>query len=649
MTTNFNAGDLEDCFQKLAAVLFSNEREIEVIYYRADDEPLTDIGKMFGVSRERIRQIELKAVRIFAEHQLQVEKIIHCLRELNGKKSILKLNEVTNFLDEDDAKIIFFLADRADLNYTDFQFDKKLNAFIFNVGDELDEDEISKSLPTLMLDKAFETAVKNLAQEKNSAVEVVRAKLLEIYKQAGKAFYRGMLSFTLKCKFILKEYFPDGYKIGDKAYYSRFMSVIQEVFDDKTIYTQRNVDAKIGIVGVLCARGKHIHPDFVHVPQEIVSLVKDFIDNSERTAIFYKEIFEALKEHFVGTQITNHYFLQGVIKLYKLPYTLRKDYLTKSDEINMANEFTKFVAERGEVSLKDVKAHFISFKSVNINFLLPRCPEVIRINDGVFVHTSQLNLQEEDFKTIKKFLKENCSTPVNSRVLFKLFSKQFADFMARNKIQNHGRLFGILRYMFRDDFNFSRPYIASTDFKDVNHKKVLLQLLDGKDKITIKELSTIFEENGFNYTRQKSYLYDILHPEFIYVDEDTLGRVESIGITNEVISAVVKSIQSAIERNGGWQTAQAFDDYANLPQLKISWNSFLLESVASLSEHAPCKLKSPHTPKAFSPAIFVSEEFAEDDFQSFMLKVLIAEHTKQPVRDEEEIFNYLKAQGLCKA
>lgn len=33
---NFSVGDLEDSFQKMAAVLFRNEREIEVIYYRAD-------------------------------------------------------------------------------------------------------------------------------------------------------------------------------------------------------------------------------------------------------------------------------------------------------------------------------------------------------------------------------------------------------------------------------------------------------------------------------------------------------------------------------------------------------------------------------------------------------------------------------------
>ena len=640
MTTDFRKEDLKDYFEKLAEVLFHKERDLKAVYYRAEDKSLSEVGNIICASREKIRQTELRAAKALSEHQTEVKNLIYCIQALNGNKSLIKLDEAIKFLGEN-AKIIFYLADKGSFNNEEFHFDKELQAFVFNTGGELDLDELTENLPELMTEATFEATVKDLAHEKNSPAELVRATLLKVYKQTGKMFYRGKLMFAHKCDYILKEYFPDGYKVGDAATYSRFISILQDIFGNKVLPTQRNVDAKMGVIGVLCARGKHIHPDFVHVPPEIIARVKDFIDSSKRTAIFYKEIFEALKEHFIGTQITNHYFLQGVIRLYKLPYTLRKDYLTKSDEINVDKEFADFVAERGEVSNQELRENFISFQNVNINFLIKRCPEVIRIGDGLFMHSSRLSLREDDLDAIKDFLQEVCLEPVHLRVLFELFKENFPDFMTRNKIQTPVKLFGVLRYMFSDEFTFSQPYISTADAKEVNHKKVLLRLLEGTDEITKDELI-----HKMDYVPQ-GYLFELLRPEFIRAGEKIFRRAEAIGITDEVISAVGEVIQAAIERNGGWQTAQAFKDYDSLPQLKIPWNSFLLEEVASLADNAPYKIRNPHTPKIFSAAVFVSKEFTEDDFESFLLKVLIAEHMKQPVRTEEEIFSALKTQGLA--
>lgn len=218
--------------------------------------------------------------------------------------------------------------------------------------------------------------------------------------------------------------------------------------------------------------------------------------------------------------------------------------------------------------------------------------------------------------------------------------------MTRNDIQSHNKLFGVLQYMFGDDFNFSRPYISTADIKDINNKKFLLHLLANTEEIAIEDLVAVCEENGIHYVA-RTYLIDSLRPDFVRVDEFNLMRPESIGVTDEIISVVVENLQSAIKRNGGWQAAQTFEDYEWLPQLETSWNSFLLESVASLADNAPYRLKIPSTSASFSSTIFLSEEFAEDDFQSFLTKILLAEHVKEPFRSEKEIFNWLKKQGLC--
>ena len=385
--------DVRLAAKKLLTNLFENERGFEIVRRRAEGATLEQVGKEFGVTRERIRQIEAKPARKFRHPKNGAKKIFYFIHALTNADMILTLNDAKNFLDDKDAEMIWFFVIKAlkdgenlgtkKFNYDKesdteiFNYDKESNAFVFHHGAVLDEDMLIKNLPPdIMEETSFEETIINLANEKNCSVDLIKVKLSKIYGRSGKFFHRERLTLKFKCEYILKGRFPNGYKIGDETNYSRFIRYLQEIFDEKATLTQRALDALISRIGFLCDRGKYVHPDFVDIPPEIIERVENFIDASGRTAIFYKEIFETLKDFFVDTQITNHYFLQGAIKLYNLPYTLRKDYLTKSDEIDMGKEFDNFVAERGEVSAQEIKENFVSFKDFNIAFLVGRCPEM---------------------------------------------------------------------------------------------------------------------------------------------------------------------------------------------------------------------------------------------------------------------------------
>ena len=623
-----------------------SRRDIEIIRLRAQGKRLEQIGRILNLTRERVRQIESKYVDAFNSSRLEVKKLLNFLYALANGKSVLTLGEAKLFIDDEDAEIIWFLSAKTKLSTDIFTFDKEMRTFVFYEKIELDDKELLGRLPEIVEVETYDELLENLAQEKNCPVDLLKNTLARYYDCTGKIFHRIPLTGMLKFGYILKKYFPTGYRIGNENFYSRFMNYRKELFDDDSLIIQRNVDATVARNSVLCDRGKYIHPDFVNVPPEIMQRIKNFVDASDRTALFYKEIFEALKNIFIGTQITNPYFMQGAIRFYKLPYILRKDYLTKSEDMNMGKEFELFVEEHGEVTAQEIKAHFNFFRQNSIEFLIKRSPEVIRIGEGYFMHSSLLNVQDEDFEPMEEFLNQNCRKPTSSRVLFGAFRKQFADFMKRNRIQNHDKLFGILQYMFHDEFNFSRPYISTEDITAINARKILLQNLAERDEVKISELVKISDDCGVNYT-QKNYLIECLFPDFIRVDESILRRPESVGVTEEIISEVVEKMGEAIEHNGGWQSVKTFANYDELPQLEIAWSDFLLENVASLAGDSIHKLKMSSTYGNFSLAIFVSEEFAEDDFASFVKKVLIAEHQKTPFRTDEEIFNRLNELGLC--
>ena len=629
--------DLRKYAKKIIQSTFAKPREFDIICWRVKGVTLLETGKNFGLTRERVRQIEISWFNKFLTKSLELKKIFQFLLAFADKKFTLTIDDMKKFIDPFDASVLWYVAPKTDF----ITFDKEMNALIFHDGNDFDEEQLVKD------EKTFNATIEKLAAEKNLPAGLMKVKLAKFFKHSGNFFYRNSLQVTFKFSYILKEKFPDGYKIADRNFYSQFMYYMKELFDDDTPYTPHNIDATLARTSVLCGRGKYIHPDFLNVPPEIMERVKDFIDASDRTSISFKELFLSLKDIFVGTQITNQYFLQGAIRFYKLPYTLRKDYLSKSDENDMSKEFDDFIKKRGKVSIKEIRKHFIAFKNFNIVFLMNNCPDVMRIEEGIYMHASLLNVQEGECEPLKKFLLKKCSKPVHSRLLFDLFLKEFPDFMTRNEIDNHEKLFGVLNHLFKDKFRFLRQYVSIRNVTEDSNRKILLEMLSDKNEVDLSDLIEVCEERHINYGSML-YLIKLLSPEFIRVSKMILKRPEFLGVTDEIISAVVEVTDAAIERNGGWQPAKTFNDYDKLPKLESDWNSFLLESVLSLAEEPIYKIKTTCTKTMdFATIIFVSKEFADDDFKSFVTKILIAEHKKKPFGSEKEILTWLKSEGLC--
>lgn len=644
--------DLNTVVEKFFWKIFYKERELDVISDRADNKTLGSIGKKFGLTRERVRQIESTVTKRFEKSCfIYRHNIFCCVYAMNDGKKIITFDDLKKFIAADYAKILWYLAKKINLVEKFFIYSEEMKAIIFNGGANLqsfDITEFKNYLPAEIVEEnIFLDAVENFANEKSYPVEFVKCRLKSIYKHTGKFFHDTRITVSFKCSYILKVCFQSGYKIDDETDFNKFSRYLKEFFNDEEPLTQRAVDAKIGVLGVLCGRGKYIHPDSINVPRKILDDIENFIENSERNVLPFKEIFKALKNKFVGTQITNPYILQGIIKFYRLPYELRRDYLVKSGGTDIAEEFNSFVKAQGEVTSQEIKREFISFDDHNISFILPRCPEVIQIGSGLFMHSAQLNLQAKDFIELEKFLHEICANnPVNSRQILNLFYERFFDFLSRNKIDDHEKLFGVLKYMFHDKFNFSRPYIAVENIKNLSHKKVLLRYLDGIDSIDIEDLLNVCNENKIGYLAT-SMLIENLRPEFIRVDEFNLKRPQTIGITDEIISEVCTEVKKSILINGGWLTAKNFDSYEWLPQLEIQWTDFLLESIIALAAEKISVIKLQWSRSNSSNAVFVSEDFADCDYKSFMLKILRDEDNRQPFQNQQEILSWLKDKGLC--
>ena len=200
--------------------------------------------------------------------------------------------------------------------------------------------------------------------------------------------------------------------------------------------------------------------------------------------------------------------------------------------------------------------------------------------------------------------------------------------------------------MFREEFSFSRPYIAKLGASDISNRSVILQHIEDYDSIEIEELIDICDENGIHYVAP-AYLCQMIAPDFIRVNRTTLMRRELTGITDEVIEQANSIIHDLLEVNG-YVVASKVNDYLWYPQIDVDWNEFLLENLIVQSK----KINVVYMfgdPLRHPNAIYVAEEFSKDTFDSFLIKVLTEEVHKGSFTSKVEMRDWLREEGMIEA
>ena len=614
---------------------------------------LEEIGSRFGNTRERVRQLEKKCFdRLNGLFLSQKYNVVLLVAALNNDDGFLYYDEIKSYL----GHITDYVWETAK-RYNDqsgYYFSNYLNALVLktlkydeSVQKEVDNQvaELIKNLPPVMLIIDKEAILSQFAKDLNISYEVLDNAFESEYGITGKFYNKRKINIGYMVDFVLKQCFPSGFKIADSFESNRFRNYMKDWFGDNVSQmTDRALDAKVGEVGVLCDRGKYIHPDYVSVDKEILDIIYDYIESSSRLVLPYGEIFENLKDVLVGAGISNRYYLQGVIKKYGCKYTADRDTIRKDSSVSLVDEFEQFVEERGIVHKSEIISEFTSINDQTLGLLIGRSKNVLNIDKGYYIHASQFDIKPEDYEPLRVILNRECKDiPVSIRKLDEAIQIDVPDFYYRNEFNDINKLFAALNYMFREEFSFSRPYIGKLGLKDITNRSVILQHIKDYDIIDINELIDICEENKILYP-SVSYLCQSLAPDYIRKDSNSLIKYELTGINNEIIDAAVAMVAQKLE----------FQDYVSggkvtgfiwLPQIDIDWNVYVLESIILLSKKINVVYMT-GDPLKHPNAIYVSEKYKNDNIDSFLIKVLTDEVRRGSFMSKIEMRDWLKEEGL---
>ena len=633
-----------------------SERTRSIFFMRAEGKTLEEIGKAYNVSRERIRQIEKKTFKSFwwQYHHQDYDVVMLTYAILEGKDTISfkDLQEIIG-----DFSIILWNCLKHDPKHGNYYYSKMMDMIIIrhehvrNINDNSLlrlKQKFQEEIPSFFEISQKEEILSKFIQ-KNSPSSVASKALVErlfenSYKKSGSFYYKGRITVTYMCEYILKNRFQSGFKIADDYEADRFREYMKEIFGNTSTITNRALDAVISKVGILCDRGKYIHPDFIQIEHRIIDAINRYIERSDRVVFPYGEIYEELQDLLLGTQITNRYLLQGALKKYGCAYRTDRDNIKKNESATFVDELDAFVEEYGVVHKSQIFDEFKSLGEAGLGQVVARSSNVFNIDQGYYIHVSQFDIHPEDYESIRKYLQEACrDVPITIAAIYNDGISRFPDFISRNDFDDSNRLFAALQYMFQTEFKFSRPYIGKLDEESITSKSVLLQYLEEYDSIEIEELVDICDENSIHYT-SINYLVQNLMPEYIRVGISTVMKKELTGISDDVVDSTVETIQEMIDTNEYIASAK-INDFLWFPQIDIDWNEFLLENIIALSHKIQIIYRSGNQ-SGHANAIYVSDEYKNDNFESFLIKLLNREVQKGSFTSKNDMTEWLKEEGL---
>ena len=622
-----------------------NSRTLDVFAMRNNGKTLEEIGQELGVTRERVRQIEMKTHktfwRVYNRQQYDLIMLVYSLRNGDG---VIYFDELAEILG-DFAHMLWSCAKK--MPESDFYYyEKELKAIVVKGDSHIKKnDDLIKRinsaiamLPGIIHSTELDTTISEIATQFSVPEETIRNYAEKRYKQDGRFYHDCRLTVPFMCSYVLKERFATGFKIADEYEGNRFRGFLKEFFGDsaKNI-TNRALDAKVGEIGCLCDRGKYIHPDYLTIEQSLIDAINDYVEQSSRNAIPFGEVYEALKHLFVGTQISNRYALQGALKKYGCRYQTTRDLIRKKDSVTMATELNDFVMERGRVHLSDILAEFLTLSELTLPQVVARCPGVLYEENGYYFHDSLLDISQEDYEEIRPFLTKICETvPIHSKVLFDECGVRFDEFMLRNEIDSANKLFSILSYMFSDELSFSRPYVAKENANVASVRRILLQLLEDYDTLSIDEILDICNDNNISYNSVTSHI-QWLAPEWLKVDSETVVKRDYTGVTDDTIEEVVSIIDEMLE-SSGYVIASSVEDFIWFPEIDIDWSSHLVECIMKATKKIRC-IPYPFNRHGKPSTIYVSDKYKECSYESFIVSILAGElhrgifSTKEDMRD----------------
>ena len=314
------------------------------------------------------------------------------------------------------------------------------------------------------------------------------------------------------------------------------------------------------------------------MPRELANKICDYIENSENTIFLTNTLFSVFEDELMSVGIDIKYFLQGVLhELFADKFVFRRDYISKDvDVTSVYSAVVDFIKKSNfPVSKAQIQEAFPGITEIVINFSVGD-PYVLNYF-GEYLHASKLNILDNEkaylFNVLNDLLADGEAH--HGRDIYEIISRQKPEILTRNAAMYPFSAFSILEFLFRDKFQFSRPYVANNGVEIGRPGERLHDLIYSSDKFTVSEISEFSRDNRFQIYSLLEYVNGC-NDEFLLIDNDTMMRISQTGIDESVALQVEGVIADSISET---TPIKNLTIWADLPAIKVPWTEWLIYSI----------------------------------------------------------------------
>lgn len=573
---SFCSYDLASEVQRLFDTVYSSERVRTVIEGRANHQTLNELGGQLGITRERVRQIELKAKSVFARYQARNKIMSKLWAEQNGQ-IIVTLEDVELISGEHADALIYLLKEAKGSNYT---YDDRIDAFLFGDTDLSSRiQDYIDTLPDVIFKKDILEILTTAQEDYDLDNAYVEKALLDSYSITGDVYHRSRLTLATIYDIVLRKYYSSGIHIYDETEMEGFRQHIYADYGRINLpNSNRAIAARISSICILSGRGVYIPKKDGLISDGLAVRILSFIIENDSPIVFIGNIFSVFEDELKSEGIDNRYYLQGILhELYCDRLYFRRDYVSKDKGLtSFYSSIVSFIRDSDyPVKKNELKMRFKGVTDIVIS-LATSDIDILNFF-GEYLHGSKLIVRETEKEFLSSYLSSVLADgePHHIKDVYAEIINARPELFSRNAVLASYSAFSVLEYLFRDQYQFSRPYIALNGVEIGRSSERLHELLYSMDRFSISTIKEFAAENHMQINVLIDYI-DSINDKYLMVDSENVASIEEIGIDDSIAHKIETIICEEIDGSSAIRNLTCIQRF---PSIKMQWNEWLIYSV----------------------------------------------------------------------
>ncbi len=569
--------DLRQEFDAFLQKIYKHSDKYDyVISLRAEKKTLEEIGNMLGVTRERVRQIEAKLLEPFKKWETRHKFVRRLSADLDGK-TIIEEIDIEEFFGKDKGKTLLYLLQKTDdKSYT---FDRDTDTVIVQDDDVLSlASEYVDGLPEVFDSQKLEEILSD-ALEEDLPTEIIERAINLQYKVTGNYYHRSRITKEKMFEEVMKKYYPEGIHIYDDSEIEKFREHVKDEYGEVDLAkTNRPLATIISRVSILCGRGMYKAKQAKYLPKELADKIHDYIINNKRPLMMFNGIYNEFEEELSECGVDNRYYLQGILReLYGDEFFFRKDYLSKDGESHsIYNDIILYIKRsKYPVSKGQIMSEFPGLTEV-MYFMVTQDEKVLNFR-GASIYADNLNIYDSDIRYLSEVMDNLVpkDTSCHGRIVYEFVEKDNPDLLKRLGVMFQGSLFSVLQYLFCEEYDFERPYVARAGVEFDMPAEIIADFVESNETL---EIDAVFELTAsLRYlVYDKLKFLDSFNETHLFINKDEMATFGYIGVDEDMAVQIEDILAKEVN---GTVPIVSLNAIYKLPQINVAWNEWLLYSI----------------------------------------------------------------------